>query len=67
MAQFLLKMTLEQRDPCDGSLPNLGDTLQRWQIRLQPIVIQHYRSTELFHVLTSEETIPGEKGRRNQT
>lgn len=24
MAQFFLKMTLEQWDPCDSSLPNLG-------------------------------------------
>lgn len=45
MAQFLLKMTLEQKDPCDNSLPNLGCTLQRWQIRLRPIAIALHRST----------------------
>lgn len=40
MAQFLLKMTLEQRDPCDSSIPNLGYTQQRWQIRLWLIAIR---------------------------
>lgn len=30
MAQFLFKMTLEQWDPCDSSLPSLGYALQRW-------------------------------------
>lgn len=33
-------MTLEQRDPCDSSIPNLGYTQQRWQIRLRLIAIR---------------------------
>lgn len=41
-------MTLEQRDPCDSSFPNLGYILQRWQIRLLLIVIAAYRSTGII-------------------
>lgn len=51
MAQFLLKMTLEQRDPCDSSFPNLGYTLQRWHDKASAdcyLALQKYRNYFMF-------------------